>query len=71
MVFHDKKYNNMLNTNWEQISNSEIHMKLQSMEMEYENIKNKINILLDKLDSLDKEYIKGKKELKKRVNNEK
>ena len=61
----------MLNTNWEQISNSEIHMKLQSMEMEYENIKNKINILLDKLDSLDKEYIKGKKELKKRVNNEK
>jgi hypothetical protein len=37
------------------------------MEEEYESIKNKINKLVDKLDILDNEYDKAKKELEKRT----
>lgn len=52
--------------NWDTMSNSEIHIKLKSMESEYENIKNKINELINQLDNLDYQYNKGKLELKKR-----
>lgn len=48
------------------MSNTDIRMKMSSMEEEYESIKNKINILFDKLDSLDNEYNKAQKEIEKR-----
>ena len=41
-------------------------MALSSMEMEYEAIKNKINSYFTELDNLDREYIRGKKELEER-----
>ena len=48
------------------MSNTEIRVKMSSMEEEYESVKNKINALVDKLDKLDIEYNKAKKELEKR-----
>ena len=51
---------------WSEMSNTEIRMKMESMAMEYDAIKNQISKLLDKLDNLDNEYIKGYKELEKR-----
>lgn len=51
---------------WCNMSNTEIRIKMQAMEMEYESIKNRINKLLDKLDELDIDYNKGKKEIEKR-----
>lgn len=51
---------------WNEMSNTEIRMKMENMKMEYNVIKNQINKLLDKLDNLDNEYIKGYKELEKR-----
>ena len=49
------------------MSNNEIRMKMNSMEMEYEAIKNKISDLVSKLDSLDIEYNKARKEIEKRA----
>ena len=51
---------------WCNMSNTEIRIKMQAMEMEYESIKNRINKLIDKLDELDIDYNKGKKEREKR-----
>lgn len=51
---------------WSNLSNTEIRMKMSSMTTEYEAIKNKINILINKLDALDIEYDKAKKEIEKR-----
>ena len=51
---------------WENMSNAEIRMKINSMEMEYESIKNRINNLVSKLDKLDIEYNDAQRELKKR-----
>jgi peptidoglycan hydrolase CwlO-like protein len=51
---------------WENFSNAEIRLKMNSMEMEYESIKNDINKLISKLDEIDKEYNKANEELKKR-----
>jgi uncharacterized coiled-coil DUF342 family protein len=53
--------------NWENISNSEIRTKMISMVNEYESIKNQINKLISKMDTLDIEYDKAKKELEKRT----
>ena len=55
-----------MSLNWSDMSNTDIRMKMSSMEEEYESIKNKINILFDKLDSLDNEYNKAQKEIEKR-----
>ena len=52
---------------WSNMSNTEIRMKMQSMELEYESIKNKINNLMDELEELDTVYNKGKKELERRI----
>lgn len=52
---------------WGNMSNTEIRMKMQSMEMEYESIKNKINHFIDELDKLDNEYNKAKRELERRI----
>jgi hypothetical protein len=52
---------------WSNMSNTEIRMKMQTMEMEYESIKNKINNLMDELEKLDVVYNKGKKELERRI----
>jgi predicted nucleic acid-binding Zn-ribbon protein len=51
---------------WGNMSNTEIRMKLSSLEEEYTSIKNKINSLLTQLDELDNEYIKGKREIENR-----
>lgn len=51
---------------WSTLSNAEIRMKMESMKMEYEAIKNKINAYVDKLDELDKSYNNASKELHKR-----
>ena len=51
---------------WREMSNTEIRMKLKTLEEEYTSIKNKINNFLSMLDSLDSEYIKGRKELENR-----
>lgn len=55
-----------MSLNWSDMSNTDIRMKMSSMEEEYESIKNKINVLFDKLDSLDNEYNKAQKEIEKR-----
>lgn len=55
-----------MNTDWENLSNMEIRVKMSSMANEYEAIKIKINNLLNKLDALDIEYNKAEKELEKR-----
>jgi hypothetical protein len=55
---------------WENLSNTEIRIKMKSMEMEYEAVKNKINTLLNTLDELDNEYNKANKEINKRMKNE-
>ena len=60
MVHNDK------NMKWDTMSNTDIRVKMSSMEMEYENIKNKINQLITDLDNLDIEYNKAQKELEKR-----
>lgn len=51
---------------WNNMSNTDIRIKMSSMKEEYEAIKNKINNLLSQLDTLDIEYVKAKKELEKR-----
>lgn len=51
---------------WEELSTSEIKLKQLSLKELYENKKNKIAALLDDLDYLDSEYIKGENELNKR-----
>lgn len=51
---------------WCDMSNTEIRIKMQSMENKYEAIKIKISHLIDELDNLDNEYDKAKKELLKR-----
>lgn len=52
--------------NWNNMSNMEIRQKMESMTLEYESIKNKINKLINELDILDIEYDKAKKEIEKR-----
>jgi predicted nucleic acid-binding Zn-ribbon protein len=51
---------------WAKMTNIDIRMRMASMEMEYESIKNQINNLISKLDNLDNEYNNGRKELEKR-----
>lgn len=48
------------------MSNANILNIMKEYENEYEATKNKVNILLDKLEELDKKYIKSKEELNKR-----
>lgn len=48
------------------MSNADIRMKMASMKEEYEAIKNNINKLLSKLDSLDNEYLRAQRELEER-----
>lgn len=48
------------------MSNANILNSMKEYENEYEATKNKVNILLDKLEELDKKYIKSKEELNKR-----
>ena len=54
---------------WSDMSNTEIRMKMSSLEEEYEAVKNKINNLLNTLDYLDEVYLKGRKELERRTKN--
>jgi hypothetical protein len=51
---------------WNNMTNTDIRMKMSSMKEEYEAIKNKINNLLSNLDTLDTEYLKAQKVLEER-----
>ena len=51
---------------FDKLSNAEINMKLKAYENEYSIKKNKVIELIYDLETLDKLYIKGKEELKKR-----
>lgn len=51
---------------WDKISNAEIRKKMESMTLEYEGLKNKINKLIEQMDNLDIEYNKAIKEIEKR-----
>ena len=52
--------------NWNNMSNMEIKQKMESMVLEYESIKNKINKLINNLDKLDIDYDNAKKEIERR-----
>lgn len=56
----------MQQIDWKNLGNTEIKLKMKTLEEEYTATKNKINNLLDNLDRLDNEYIRGKKELENR-----
>ena len=45
---------------YNQMSNSELRILLNEMENEYESLKNKISLSLEKMDKLDEKYIKVK-----------
>ena len=53
--------------NWEELSNSEIEIKLKEIEFEYNKISNEINEKYSKLNELNKNYIKGKYVIDKRL----
>lgn len=53
----------MVKNDWNSMSNIEIRMKMDSIKMEYESTKNKVNKLLDVLDELNDEYNKANKVL--------
>lgn len=53
--------------NWQEMSNSEIEVKLKELEFEYEKIKNDILKLYDVLDDVNKEYVNGKFIIDKRL----
>ena len=52
---------------WEELSNSEIEVKLKELEFKYEKTNNDITDLGKKLNDLSKEYNKGKYLLEKRI----
>ena len=51
---------------WKNMGNIEIRQKMESMSLEYESIKNKINSLINQMDNLDIEYDKAKREIERR-----
>ena len=53
--------------NWDELSNSEIEIKLKEMEFEYNKISKEINEKYSKLNELNKNYIKGKYVIEKRL----
>ena len=52
--------------NFSKMTNANILNYMKECENEYEAIQNKINKLIDKLEDLDKKYLKSKEELNKR-----
>ena len=57
----------MAEVNYDMVSNSELKIKLTEMENEYENLKVKMNILVNRMEELDNTYVKVKKILNKRT----
>ena len=51
---------------WKTFGNSEIRLKLNVLKEEYEVIKNKISELFDRMEALDRDYIRGTEELEER-----
>ena len=51
---------------WKTFGNSEIRLKLNVLKEEYEVTKNKISELFDRMEALDREYIRGIEELEER-----
>lgn len=58
----------MENIKFNEMSNSEIEIRIKSLEFEYEKVKNEIYERYDKLDYLNKNYLLGKTLLEKRLN---
>lgn len=52
---------------WKELSNSEIEVKLKELEFEYNKIQEEINERYIKLNELNKDYIKGKFVIDKRI----
>jgi hypothetical protein len=52
---------------WKEMSNSEIEVKLKSLEFEYQKTNDEITNLGKKLNELSSEYNKGKYLLEKRI----
>jgi hypothetical protein len=57
-----ESYNNTFND----MSNTNINVKLKEIGIEYEFLKQEILRICDRMETLEKDYIKGKEELKKR-----
>jgi|DEB0MinimDraft_12_1074336.scaffolds.fasta_scaffold00025_23 hypothetical protein len=53
--------------NYEEMSNMDINAVHIQMKEEYDAIKNQVHNLIDKLDKMDAEYLKGKTVLDKRL----
>lgn len=51
---------------WKTLGNTEIRIKMRVLNEEYTTLKNKISELFDRMEELDKEYIRGTEELKER-----
>ena len=60
--------------NWDEKTNNEIVIRLKEMEMEHINIKDKIIMLYDSLENLEKNFSQGNEillnRLKRPINNE-
>jgi hypothetical protein len=57
----------MKKINWDILSNADIQLKQLVLKENYENVKNKILLLMDEMDEMDREYIKSKNILNKRL----
>jgi predicted nucleic acid-binding Zn-ribbon protein len=55
---------------WNDMSNSSIRTKLESMKNEHDAIKSKISSLLENMENIQKEYFIGNKTLIKRIKGE-
>lgn len=58
---------NTMKTNYNLLSNAELNIILHELENEYESVKGKIRLNLERLDVLDKKYIEIKNLLNKRT----
>lgn len=56
-----------MKTNYNLLSNAELNIILHELENEYESVKGKIRLNLERLDVLDKKYIEIKNLLNKRT----
>tara|TARA_Y100000389_G_C17241626_1_gene403411 strand:- start:140 stop:328 length:189 start_codon:yes stop_codon:yes gene_type:complete len=55
---------------WDNMSNSNIRVKLESLRHEHESIKTKIDLLIDEMKGIELEYLNGNEYLIKRYKGE-
>jgi|TARA_R110001592_G_scaffold28739_9_gene105053 hypothetical protein len=59
-----------INKKWNDMSNSNIRIKLESLRHEHESIKTKIDVLIDNLRDIELDYLNGNEALIKRSKGE-